>query len=163
MLRRGILTFAAVLHLFLLDQIVKAAAVYWLKDGLEVVVLKRFFSLKYAENRGCAWGMLQGHVWLLAVFAAVALALFVWKRRAIFPPGRWGVAAEVMLYAGIIGNLVDRLWRGHVVDMFFFHWDAHEFPVFNVADSFITVAAGILIAFSFFVKGGDDPGRNDAA
>lgn len=55
-----------------------------------------------------------------------------------------------MLYAGILGNLADRIFRGCVVDMFDFHWGVHHFPVFNVADSFITVAAAILIGAGFF-------------
>ena len=104
--------------------------------------------------------MLQGHVWPLAIFAFFALGVMVWKRKSIFPPGGWGASAEVMLYAGVIGNLVDRLSRGCVVDMFDFHWGVHHFPVFNVADSFITVAAAILIAHGLFAKSGS-PKRMD--
>ena len=57
-----------------------------------------------------------------------------------------------MLYAGIVGNLWDRLFRGFVVDMFDFYWGVHHFPVFNVADVFISVAAGLLVLSSFFSK-----------
>ena len=94
--------------------------------------------------------MFQGHVWPLAVFASLAMAFVIWKRRSIFPSGVVGAVAEVTLYAGILGNLVDRLWRGCVVDMFDFHWGIHHFPCFNVADVYINIAAGLLILAALF-------------
>ena len=160
MLRRLVITAAAVANLLFFDQAAKAAAVSFLKGHPPRVVIEGFFDLAYVENRGCAWGMLQGHVWPLSIFALAALGVMIWKRKSIFPPGGWGAAAEVMLYAGVIGNLVDRLSRGCVVDMFDFHWGVHQFPVFNVADSFITVAAAILIVHGLFAKSGS-PKRMD--
>lgn len=150
MLKRALQMSAAVVTLFCLDQGVKAAAVCCLRDVPPIEVVPNLFNLAYVENRGCAWGMFQGHVWPLALFALVAMGVLVWKRTSIFPTGRWGVAAELMLYAGILGNLADRVFRGCVVDMFDFHWGVHHFPVFNVADSFITVAAAILMGAGFF-------------
>ena len=154
MLRRIILFSAAVANLLLLDQIVKAASVSSLRGRPSVEVIPNLFNLAYVENRGCAWGMLQGHVWPLAVFAIAAMGLLIWKRRSIFPKGAVGVLAEMLLYAGILGNLVDRIARGCVVDMFDFHWGVHHFPVFNVADSYITVAAVLLLVLGFFQKDG---------
>ena len=161
MLRRIILFSAAVANLLLVDQIVKAASVSSLRGRPPVEVIPNLFNLAYVENRGCAWGMLQGHVWLLALFAIAAMGLLIWKRRSIFPKGAAGVLAEILLYAGILGNLVDRIARGCVVDMFDFHWGVHHFPVFNVADSYITVAAVLLLAFGFFQK--DGKGNRGAA
>ena len=152
-MRRFVFYAAAIANLLLLDQFVKAFAVQRLKGAPPVEVLP-FFNLAYVENRGCAWGMLQGHVWPLAVFALLALVLLIWKRRSVFPAGAWGAAAEILLYAGIAGNLIDRLWYRFVVDMFDFHWSVHHFPCFNVADACISVAAGILVAGSFFGKAG---------
>ena len=152
MLRRIVLFSAAVANLLLIDQVVKAASVSSLKGNLPVEVLPNLFNLAYVENRGCAWGMFQGHVWPLAVFAIIAMGLLIWKRKSVFPRGGWGVFCEILLYAGILGNLVDRLARGYVVDMFDFHWGVHHFPVFNVADSYITVAAALLLGFGFFQK-----------
>ena len=152
MLRRIVLFSAAVANLLLIDQVVKAASVSSLKEKPPVEVLPNLFNLAYVENRGCAWGMLQGHVWPLSIFALAALGVMIWKRKSIFPPGGWGAVAEVLLYAGVIGNLVDRFARGCVVDMLDFHWGVHHFPVFNVADSYITVAAALLLGFGFFQK-----------
>ena len=150
-MRRFVLMFAAVMNLLLVDQAVKAAAIARLKGCPPVTVLDGFFNLAYVENRGCAWGMLQGQVWPLAIFAAVAMAFLLWKRRAIFPKGVAGAVAEMTLYAGILGNLVDRLWLGYVVDLFDFHWDVYHFPCFNVADVYINIAAGLLILTSFLL------------
>ena len=148
-MRRFVFFFAAVMNLLLVDQAVKAAAISRLKGNLPVTVLDGFFNLAYVENRGCAWGMFQGHVWPLAVFAVVAMAFVIWKRRSIFPKGAFGVVSEVTLYAGILGNFVDRIWLGYVVDLFDFHWGTHHFPCFNVADVYINIAAGLLILTSF--------------
>ena len=151
-MRRFVFMFAAVMNLLLLDQAVKAGAISRLKGGPPVTVIDGFFNLAYVENRGCAWGMLQGHVWPLAAFAILAMAFVLWKRRSIFPAGVAGVISELTLYTGILGNLVDRLWLGYVVDMFDFHWGVHHFPCFNIADVYINIAAGLLILTSFFVR-----------
>ena len=152
MLKRFVLSFAAVMNLLLLDQVVKELAVHKLKGMAAVEVIPNLFNLAYVENRGAAWGMFQGRVWPLAAFAILALAVLVWKRRAVFPAGVAGTVAELLLYAGILGNLVDRVARGCVVDMFDFHWGVHHFPCFNVADAFITVAAGLLILLGLLEK-----------
>ena len=149
MLKRFVLSFAAVMNLLLIDQVVKELAVRQLKGSPAVEVVPNLFNLGYVENRGMAWGLLQGYVWPLAAFACLAIAVLIWKRRSIFPAGVAGTVAELLLHAGILGNLVDRLSRGCVVDMFDFHWGVHHFPSFNVADAYITVAAGLLILLGF--------------
>jgi len=159
--KRVVFAFAAVMNLLLLDQIVKEAAIRSLKNGLPVEVLPGLFNLAYVENRGAAWGMFQGNVWPLAAFAAIAFAVLLWKRRSFFPKGWRGVTAELLLYAGILGNLVDRVARGCVIDMFDFHWGVHHFPCFNVADAYITVAAGLLVLSSLLEK--KENVRNDTA
>lgn len=137
-------------NLALADAIVKEWAVQRLKGADAIEVVQGFFSLAYVENRGCAWGMFQGSVWPLAVFGAVALALLVWKRRSVFGDGKPAVLFSGLLYAGILGNMLDRIVRGFVVDMFDFHWGAHHFPCFNLADAYITLAAAYLVCMSVF-------------
>ena len=157
-MRRLVFSFGIVCNLLLLDQVVKVVAIQKFKGAPPLEILP-VFNLAYVENRGCAWGMFQGHVWPLAVFAVLAFALLVWKRKSVFPPGAWGFAAEQLLYAGILGNLIDRLHYRFVVDMFDFHWGIHHFPCFNVADACITVAAGILIACSLFSQPSGEKGN----
>ena len=152
MLRRVVMAFAVVTNLVLLDQVVKEIAVRVLKAHGSVAVVPGFFNLTYVENRGCAWGMLQNQTWFLVSIAVVMLALLIWRSKWFFPEGKTGKVTQILLYAGIVGNLWDRLFRGFVVDMFDFYWGVHHFPVFNVADVFISVAAGLLVLSSFFSK-----------
>ena len=142
MLRRIVLFSAAVANLLLVDQLVKAASVSSLQGRPPVEVVHNLFDLAYVENRGCAWGMCQGAVWPLATFGAVALLFLIWKRRAVFGEA-W--VSPCLMYAGILGNVVDRIGRGYVIDMFDFHWGVHHFPCFNLADTYICIAAGLLI------------------
>lgn len=148
-MKRFLLIFAVVTNLVLADAVTKELAAGYLKGAAAVSVIPNFFDLAYVANRGCAWGMFQGHVWPLAVFGGLALGFLIWKRKAVFGTGRCAAVAEVLLYAGIIGNLIDRTVRGYVIDFLDFHWYTHHFPCFNLADTFICVAAGLLILCSF--------------
>ena len=149
-MKRFLILFAAVANLVLADAITKELAAGYLKGSAAVSVIPNLFNLAYVENRGCAWGMFQGQIWPLAVFGLIALAFLIWKRKSVFGPGRLAAVAEPLLYAGIVGNVIDRLFRGYVVDMFDFHWGIHHFPCFNVADSPICIAVGLMLLASLF-------------
>lgn len=154
--KRFLVLFAVVANLVLVDAITKELAAGYLKGSAAVSVIPNVFNLAYVENRGCAWGMFQGQVWPLAVFGLIALAFLIWKRKVIFSSSTsffyFSRVAEPLLYAGIIGNVIDRFLRGYVIDMFDFHWGIHHFPCFNVADSLICISVGLLLLASFFDK-----------
>ena len=154
-MKRLVIAAVAALNLLGVDAVVKEIAVAQLKGVAAVSVIPGFFDLAYVENRGCAWGLFQGQVWPLAVFGVAALVFLVWKRRSVFgdvgektPSACLGAFAEPLLYAGIAGNAVDRVFRGYVVDMLDFHWGASHFPCFNLADTYISVAVGLLLLAS---------------
>ena len=147
-MRRLLATLAAVANLVLVDAVAKELAAGLLKGSAAVCVIPGVFNLAYVENRGCAWGLFQGKVWPLAIFGIAALAFLIWKRKTVFGTGKCAAVAECLLYAGIIGNLIDRVVRGYVIDMFDFHWGIHHFPCFNIADTCICIAAGLLILCS---------------
>lgn len=151
-MRTFLIIFASVMNLVLADAIVKQLAVGCLKSSAAISVIPGFFNLAYVENRGCAWGMFQGQVWPLAVFAIIVFVFLVWKRKQVFGVSKLSLFAEVLLYAGMFGNLIDRVFRGYVVDMFDFHYKLHHFPCFNLADSYITIAAGLLLLMAFKEK-----------
>ena len=151
-MKRFLILFAAVANLVLADAITKELAAGYLKGSAAVSVIPNLFNLAYVENRGCAWGMFQGQVWPLAVFGLVALAFLIWKRKSVFGTSRLPAIAEPLLYAGIIGNIIDRLFRGYVIDMFDFHWGIHHFPCFNVADSLICISVGLMLLASLGEK-----------
>lgn len=151
-MKRFLVLFAVVVNLVLADAVIKELAAGCLKGAAAVSVVPGLFNLAYVENRGCAWGMFQGQVWPLAIFGLVALAFLIWRRKSVFGSGRLPAIAEPLLYAGIIGNIIDRLFRGYVIDMFDFHWGIHHFPCFNLADSCICVAVGLLLLASILDK-----------
>ena len=154
-MRTFVTIFTVVVNLLLADAVTKELAASSLKGAAAIPVLPQLFDLAYVENRGCAWGMFQGQVWPLACFALLAMSALVWKRRELFSVAErgWrkvcGRVAEWLIYAGILGNLIDRVFRGFVIDFLDFHWYAHHFPCFNLADVYICVAAGLLVLTSW--------------
>ena len=117
-----------------------------------LVLIPGALELTYLENRGAVWGLMQGWriVFLVATF--VFLCILVWfyakKRKDMTVLTRVILS---LLFAGAIGNLIDRVFLGYVRDMIYF--SLINFPVFNVADSAITIAAALLVIETFFVKG----------
>ena len=142
MIKPRLAALAVALNLAFADQLVKEIAVVRLKAGSAIEVIGGLFNLAYVENRGCAWGMLQGQVWPLALFGIMAMALILWKQKSLFGER---ILLPGILYAGIAGNLIDRIFRGCVIDMFDLHWGTHQLPCFNLADAFISLAAAWMI------------------
>ena len=111
------------------------------------------FNLVRAHNRGAAFSMFDAASgWQRWVFSALAvivsITLIVWlarlERRATLL-----AAALALILAGALGNVIDRLRLGYVIDFVQVHWQQHYFPAFNVADSAITVGAGLLLLDAF--------------
>ncbi len=126
---------AAVAGIFLLDHLTKVAAMEWLPDT--PVKVFPFFQLRYVENTGAAFGMMQGGN-LLLIFIMLGIIVYLlksWKELCSY--GKMVEVGSIFILAGAIGNLYDRIVLGYVVDFL----DFLVWPVFNVADSFITVGA----------------------
>lgn len=150
------------LPMFLLDQLTKWLVLQGIGFGTEIPVIPGFFSLVHVTNTGAAFGMLQGKNTFFIILAAVAMVVVVglfWQNRP--SANRAGPGLTVMtkvalalLLAGIAGNLIDRLWRGQVIDFLHFYHGPYEFPSFNVADSCISIAAALLI-LSSIISGKD--------
>ncbi len=147
-MRRFFFAAAVALAVVALDQGTKLWVVGAFAPG-ETLPLLPFFSLTYVRNQGAAWGLFQGaHLWL-AGFGAVAVALCCLFWRRIFGDHAWAAPLGGLLLGGIVGNLVDRVRLGYVVDFLDFHWGAAHFPCFNVADSAICVGVAALIALQW--------------
>ncbi len=126
-----------------LDQLVKIIIEHTLKLH-EAIELCSFFSIAYVRNQGAAWGMLQGAQYYLAAFGIVAILLLILFRKKVLGDSPWYIPVLGILCAGILGNIIDRIRLGYVVDMFDFYWGVHHFPCFNVADAAICLAVGWL-------------------
>jgi signal peptidase II len=104
-----------------------------------VELIPGFFNLVYAVNYGAAWGMLEGYSWLLIAMAVLVLSLIVVFREELAireRPQQWCFG---LITGGILGNTIDRLFRGHVVDFLDFHLPMYRWPTFNFADSAIVI------------------------
>ena len=110
-------------------------------DGM--VLLAGVFDIRHVQNAGAAWGMLQGRQALLIVCAVAALVWMALQMKRTFLPLRLGWMTWGLLAGGIIGNVIDRCYRGVVVDFIDFH--CIRFPTFNVADMAISVGVASLI------------------
>jgi signal peptidase II len=137
-----------------LDQLTKWLVVRFIGSEESRVIINGFFSLVNWSNTGAAWGMFQNYNLVLAVISLLTvLALYLFRRS--FPLSRWGSRiAFGLIVGGIIGNLIDRIRVGYVIDFLFFYIGQYHWPAFNVADSAICVGVGLYIILSW---------RNDAA
>ena len=151
------LAILSVVAMIILDQLVKYWTVSVLKAAGSIPILENVFHLTYVENRGAAFSILQGQKFffiLVTVFVLTMIIIAFHKKWIMHFSGKW---ALLMVAGGAIGNLIDRIFRGFVVDMFDFC--LINFPVFNVADIFV-VCGGFLIAFYvMFIH--PDPEKND--
>lgn len=130
-----------------LDQWSKAAIVSHFAYG-ESLRITSFFDLVLAHNQGAAFNMLQGaggwQRWLFSALAVAASVWIVWLLRKHSQQKLFCFALS-MIMGGALGNLIDRIVHGYVVDFLNFHWNAHYFPAFNLADSAITCGAALLL------------------
>ena len=134
---------------FVLDQASKLAVVKLLPFGYPGVEITPFFNLVHVYNKGAAFSFLadQGgwQRWFFALFAiGVSAAMTVGLRRQAANQ-LWLNLAFVLVIGGAIGNLIDRLVYGHVVDFLLFYWQGYIFPAFNLADCAITVGAVMIV------------------
>lgn len=131
------------------DILTKIMAKMHLAGNPSIPLIKDVFHLTYVENRGAAFGILQ-NAWVFFVIVAVILAIVVvwllrqYKKRPVVMS--LGLS---FLCAGALGNTIDRIIQGFVVD--FFDFTLIDFPVFNVADIFVCVGAGLLAVFFIFL------------
>ncbi len=131
-----------VVVLVLLDQWIKQWAINVLSVSGDIPIWEGVFHLSYVENRGAAFGMLQNRQWLFIVITlAVLIAIAIYWRS--IPKNIYKVAL-VLIISGAIGNLIDRVTLGFVVDMFYFV--LIDFPVFNLADICVVVGTVIFCA-----------------
>lgn len=139
------LVFAAIV---LTDQLVKLWAMNSLQTVGSMPFIPGVMNLTYVQNTGAAFSMLQGNWLFLIVIPIIVCALGVYilvSKRVKHPLLNW---TFVLILSGAIGNLIDRIFRGYVVDMF--EVTLFKFAIFNVADIFITVGAILLFIYILF-------------
>ncbi|MBO4781440.1 MAG: signal peptidase II [Lachnospiraceae bacterium] len=136
--------------LIFFDQITK----YWARRDLAdegFNIIKGFFGLKLVSNKGAAWGIFQGRIDILSIISIVVLIFLVLLFIKIPEDKKYHILRVLLLcvMAGALGNLLDRFYQGFVTD--FLYFELIDFPVFNVADCYITFAM-FLFAFLLIFK-----------
>lgn len=132
-----------------LDQWTKYLAILHLKGQDNIVWWENVFELEYRENTGAAFSIMQGQSWFLIGFTSIALLLVaIFLFRSKLGKISWVRVTGSLILAGGIGNLIDRIFRGFVVD--FLYFSLIDFPVFNVADCCVVIGAVLLMVYVLF-------------
>lgn len=151
--KKAILLLVNLLLLFFLtglDQFTKQLAVWKLKDQSDFIVFRNVFELHYLENRGAAFGILKNQKLFFVFIAVVVITLIAYVLFKLPPHSRF-LPADILLVviaSGAVGNIIDRIRFNYVVD--FFYFSLINFPVFNVADIYVTVGTAVLILVVLF-------------
>lgn len=128
-----------------LDQLTKWLIVTNMKFGESIVVIENFLYITSHRNRGAAWGILEGQMWFFYIItAAVVIGLVYYIHKHVKNNVLMGVPLAMML-GGAIGNFIDRVFRGEVVDFIHTYIFSYNFPIFNIADSSLCI--GVVLLF----------------
>ncbi len=152
------LWFAIALVALVLDQVTKI----WAENALgndEVIVLTSFFEFQLAYNKGAAFSFLYSaggwQRWFLsglALVVSVLISVWIVRTQKQHAQGRhWELLGLSLILGGAIGNLVDRVLYGHVIDFIVWHYEQYYWPTFNIADTAICIGAGLLVLDMLFV------------
>jgi len=144
---------------FLLDQITKIAVDTQLDFTSRIPVIEGFFYLTHVRNPGAAFGLFADAAPLIRVtlfigVTLVAIAMIFGFQRKLAPGDRFSALALGLILGGAAGNLVDRVFRGEVVDFLHFRlWGGYQWPDFNLADTWIVVGVALLVIELLAVEG----------
>ena len=142
-MKRKVSILISILLLIALDQAVKWYVVKAIPLGGMRTFIPKVVSLTYLKNSGAAFSMLENQQWFFTIITLIAMgAAFVYLYRHI-KGSIWLLLGLTLIISGGIGNFIDRLRQGFVVDMF--HLDFMNFAIFNVADSYLTVGVFLLL------------------
>ena len=139
-----------------LDRITKIAALSSLKDTAGIDLIKGVLRFEYLENTGAAFGVMQGRLPILLIITLIILAAVIYVYLRIPEGKRYTVlkVLSILIIAGAIGNMIDRIMYGFVVD--FVYVQLINFPVFNVADCYITVSVILFFVLVLFYYKDDE-------
>lgn len=144
-MKRKVCIFISILLLILLDQAVKGYVVKEIPLGGMRRFIPKVVSLTYLKNSGAAFSMLENQQWFFTIITLIAMgAAFVYLYRHI-KGSIWLLLGLTLIISGGIGNFIDRLRQGFVVDMF--HLDFMNFAIFNVADIYLSIGVGLLLIY----------------
>ena len=133
----------------ILDQISKLLIVSKLPLGESKTIIKKFFYITHVNNTGAAWGIFSNNTILLIIISILFTGFFIY----FIEHNKLKLYEEIssgLILSGIIGNMIDRIFRGYVVDFLNFYIFGYDYPVFNIADTFIVV--GVIVLCIFYIR-----------
>lgn len=142
--------FFIALMVLLLDQSTKWLVVHKMDLYESIPVIHDFFYLTSHRNRGAAFGILQDKIWLFILITVVVVAFIIYYLWKLKNESAGMSIAFALILGGAIGNLVDRILKGEVVDFLHFQFGSYQFPIFNIADSSIVIGVALLLILTFF-------------
>ena len=140
-----LLLIAIIVGIVCIDQLTKWLAVIYLQGEQSFPIWKDVLHFTFAKNEGAAFGMLSNHRWVFMIFSAVAIVALLVYLFYFRPKNRFVNITLAMIIGGGIGNMIDRCYLGYVID--FIDFTLIDFAIFNVADSFVTVGAFMLMGY----------------
>nr|WP_229522252.1 signal peptidase II [Paenibacillus monticola] len=145
------------LIVFLLDQGTKYLIATRLELAEQIPVIGNFFLITSHRNSGAAFGILEGQQWFFFLVTIVVVAGIVWYLNKARATRKLLPLALGLVLGGAVGNFLDRMLNGEVVDFLMFNFGSYTFPIFNVADSCIVIGVALIILDSLRdLKGGDE-------
>lgn len=133
----------------IIDQVSKIIVVNNLTNNKSIEVIKSFFYLTYTNNKGAAFSILTGRRILLILVALIVIGVLIYYVRKNKIEGKVNKIALSLVIGGSIGNLIDRILRGAVIDFIDVKIFGYNFPIFNLADTFIVIGVFLLIIEMF--------------
>ena len=150
-MKRKVMVPIVIVALIALDQWVKFEIVKNIQLGEVKPFIPKILSLTYLRNTGAAFSILENQQWLFAVITLVVIGAAIWYLSKHIKDSAWLLSGLSLIIAGGIGNFIDRMHQGFVVDMF--QLDFINFAIFNVADSYLTIGVLVLIVMMLKEEG----------
>lgn len=135
----------SMIFILVMDQVTKVIVEGSMQLASSHTIIDKFFYFTYAQNRGAAWSILDGHTYLfiiVGVLAGVGMIYYFFQTKSTEVLTRYGL---VLAFAGMLGNIIDRIRLGYVVDFIDFIVFGYDFPVFNVADMALVIGLGLIM------------------
>ena len=143
MKKKNIFCILFVFLLVVIDQINKLLVVNLLENG-NYIIIKNLLRFSFVKNEGAAFGILSGNLLILVIITLI-LILYIFREIRKNVDNKLMLFSYLLILSGALGNLIDRIFRGYVVDFISFRFFGKDMAIFNMADSYITVGVIALI------------------
>lgn len=120
-----------------------------------VIVIKNFFNITYVKNTGAAWSLFADRTWLLIIVSLIIISFIIYYIYKNKPKNKLENIGYSLVLGGAIGNFIDRIVYGYVIDFLDFNIFGYDYPIFNIADSFIVIGVIILCICTWRCKNYD--------